>query len=266
MRAPAIPKQCETEKVATACSPAGRRHRRRAGVDGQQPVGDVVDQQQPVALGQRGQRRDLVVGGQRAVRVDRVDEADRPRARRDRRRHGVGVEAIAALGPDGHGHGHAAGREDGGRQVEVAGVAEDDLVAGVDRGQQRQREPGLRALGADDLEAAVALAAERARRLVAQRLDQVGRVDVERVGHERGAHRLEGRRGRAVEARQPAEVGPVAGQARGRPRGRARPGSPADQRDRVAVGDVVPHRVVAGLERAPGAASRPRSAPPGAPR
>ena len=81
MRAPAMPKQCETEKVATACSPVGRGHRRRAGLDGQQPVGDVVDQQQPVALGQRGERRDLVVGCQRAIGVARVDEADRPRAR-----------------------------------------------------------------------------------------------------------------------------------------------------------------------------------------
>ena len=38
----------------------------------------------------------------------------------------------------------------------------------------------------------VALAAEHARRLVAQRLDQVGRVHVERVGHDRLAHRLDG--------------------------------------------------------------------------
>jgi hypothetical protein len=127
-------------------------------------------------------------------------------------------------------------------------VAEDDLVAGVDRGQQRQREPGLGALGADDLEAAVAFAAERARRLLAQRLDQVGRIDVERVGDERGAHRLQGRRGRPVEARQPPEVGPVAGQARGA-LGVELVRAAADQRDGVAVGDVVPHRVVAGLQR-----------------
>ena len=60
------------------------------------------------------------------------------------------------------------------------------------RGQQRQRQPGLGALGADDLEVVVARAAQRARRLVAQRLDEVGRVDVERVGHERRAHRLDG--------------------------------------------------------------------------
>ena len=189
-RAPAIPKQCETEKVATACSPAGGATGGASGSMASSAVGDVVDEQQPVALGQRGQRRDLVVGGQRAVGVARVDEADRPRARRDRGRDGVGVQAIARGRADRHGHGDAAGGEHGGGQVEVAGVAEDDLVAGVDRGQQRQRQPGLGALGADDLEAAVALAAQRARRLLAQRLDEVGRVDVERVGHERGAHRL----------------------------------------------------------------------------
>ena len=165
MRAPAIPSSARP-RGRDGVLAGGRRHRRRARLDGQQPVGDVVDQQQPGALGQRGERRDLVVGGQRAVGVARVDEADRARAGRDRRRNRVRVKPIAALGPDGHGHGHAARRKHGGRQVEVAGVAEDDLVAGVDRGQQRQREPGLGALGAHDLEAAVALAAERARSLL----------------------------------------------------------------------------------------------------
>ena len=108
IRAPAMPKQCETENVATACSPAGDGAEQRARrVDRQRPVGDVVDEQQPVALGERGRaRRPRRRAASGAVGVDRVDEADRPRARRDRRGHRVGVEADSRCsGPSGDGTG-----------------------------------------------------------------------------------------------------------------------------------------------------------------
>ena len=202
-----------------------------------------------MALGEPRERGDLVGAGGGAVRVDRVDQADRARARRDRGRDPVGVEPVAGAGPERDRHRPAARGDDRGREMEVAGVADDDLVARVHGGHQRERQAGLRALGPDDLERRVAVAAEHGGARVAQRLDEVGRVHVERVGHHRVAHRLDRRRGRPAEARQPAEIGPVGRQPR-RALGIEVVGLEADERDRVAVGDVVPHRVVAALQRA----------------
>ena len=228
----------------------GRQRDPRAGwVDRERAMGDVVDEQQVVALGQRGQGRELVAREDGAVGVGGVDQADRARARGDRGGHGVDVDAEATVAAGGHEHGLAAGGDDRRGEVEVARVAEDDLVAGVDRGQQRERDAGLGALGADHLEGVVAGAAEHARGLVAQRLDEVGRVLAQRLGADRLAHRLDGAGRRAGEAHEPAQVGPVGGQAGGAV-GVERVGVEAHDADGVAVGHVVPHRAVAGAQGA----------------
>ena len=259
-----MPKQCETENVATACSPAGAATGGASGSMASRPWVTSWMSSSPWRSASAVSAATSSAVGQRAVGVARVDEADRPRARRDRRRHRVGVEAIAALGADGHGHRDAAGREHRGGQVEVAGVAEDDLVAGVDGGQQRQRQPGLGALGADDLEAR-RRARGRARAPPPRAAARSGR-----------AGRRRARRARARRASPPGPTRAARGStsaSRGRPsrragawfpRDRASSASPADQRDGVAVGDVVPHRVVAGLQRGQAPRADRAAAPAGA--
>ena len=106
IRAPAMPKQCDTENVATAWSDtvtAGISALVSSIASG--PCVTSSIEQDPVALGEPRERDDLVGAGGGAVRVDRVDEADRARARRDRGRDPVGVEPMAGAGPSGTGTG-----------------------------------------------------------------------------------------------------------------------------------------------------------------
>jgi hypothetical protein len=144
--------------------------------------------------------------------------------------------------------------------VEVAGVRQDDLVARPGDGHQRQGDARLRALGADDLEVLVARPAQHACRGVAQRLDEVGAVLVEVLGGDGGAHRVDRAGGRAGEARQPAEVRPRRGVQARAAAGIERRGVEPDEPDRVAVGQVVPHRVVRALQRAQALGGQPRHA------
>ena len=250
-----------------AVGQAERRQRlkpRGTRVERDRGVGDVVDQQQAMAVGQLGERGQLVARLDRPVRVERVDDGDRARAGRDRAGHVVGIEPEPGGRRDRHRHGHAAGGEHRRGDVEVARVGHDHLVARVDRRHQRERDRGLGTLGADNLEPRVAAATERQGGGVAQRLDQVGGVLVERLGGDRGAHRPDRRSRRAAEAGQPPEVRPLGRIQTGGALRVDRGGVEAEQRDRVSVGHIVPHAVVAGADRV-AAALRPagrRASPP----
>ena len=250
IRAPAMPKQCDTENVATACSETVT-----AGISslaGSIASGPCVTSSISRIPWRSARRASAATSSARAAVPYGLTGSTRQIALVRgviAAATAVGVEPVAGAGPERDRHRPAARGDDRGRKMEVAGVADDDLVARVHGGHQREREAGLRALGPDDLERRVAVAAEHGGARVAQRLDQVGRVHVERVGHHRVAHRLDRRRGRPAEARQPAEVGPVGRQPR-RALGIQVVGLEADERDRVAVRDVVPHRVVAALQRA----------------
>lgn len=229
-----------------------RRERceRHVGIDHDRAVRHVVDEQQVVLVGEMRQSRQLVPGLDGAVRVQRIDDHDRAGARGDRSGHDVGIEAIAVGGVDRDRDRNRTRGDHRRRHVEVARVRQDDLVAGPGDRHQRQRDARLRALGADDLEAVVAVAAEHARGGVTQRLDEVGAVLVEVLGGDGVAHRAHGARRRPGEARQPAQVGPRRGIQARRSAGIERGGVEADDPDRVAIGQVVPHRVVRALERA----------------
>ena len=225
-----------------------QRGKSRFGIQRDRGVGHVVDQQQPVAVGELGERGQLVAGLDGPVWVERIDDADRAGARCDCPRDVIRVQTEPRRGRDRHPHRHAAGGEHRGGNVEVTRVGDDHLVARIERRHQRESDRGLRAFGADDLEPVVAPAPERAGGGVAQRLDQVGGVLVERLRRGRLADRLHRGRRRAAEAGQPAEVGPL-GRIEARRALRVdRAGVEAEQRDRVPVGDVIPHPVVARLD------------------
>ena len=253
IRAPAIPKQCETENVATALSVSSSAGSEANGTSGSmtsEPCVTSWTSSSPCSSARRASAASSSSGLHRAIRVQRVDDDDRARTGRDRGGDDVGIEAVAVARADRHRDRHGAGRDHGRRHVEVAGVRQDDLVARPGHGHQRQRDARLRALGADDLEVLVARAAEHAGRGVAQRLDEVGAVLVEVLGGDRVAHRLDGARRRPGEARQPAEIGPCRGVQARRAAGIQRRRIQPDDADRVAVREVVPHRVVRALERA----------------
>ena len=238
-----------------------RRQRRElddVGGDRDRAVGDVVHEHDAVPLGQPVELVKLVGGLAHAVGVDRVDQADRARPRRDRGGDHVGVEPVAGGGADRHRHRHAACGQHRGRDVEVARVGQDHLVAGVDARLQRERDRRLSALGTDHLEVVVADAPDHLGGGVAQGLDQIGRVLVERLRGHGPAHRVD-RRGRwPAEAREPAQVGPGLRVEAGGATGVDLVGVEAEDRDGVAIRDVVPHRVVARLQ-----GGQARRAPPG---
>ena len=208
-------------------------------------MGDVVQQQDAVALGDPRERLDLGAGLDGAVRVDGVDDADRTRARRNRGLDGIGIEPESGVRADRHRHRQPARGKYGGRHMEVARIADDDLITWIYRRHQRKRQTRLGPLGADDLEAVSAGAAELFSGSVAQRLDQVGGVLVQRLGADRAAHRLNRGVRRAAEARQPAQIRPARRIESCRPGGVDLGGVHPQQRDRVPVGHVVPHAVMA---------------------
>ncbi len=98
-------------------------------------VGD--DQQIPLD-GERGHGRQFVAREDRAGRVVRGVEEDQPGARGDRVAQFVQVQVVRAVaGTQGDGDSGAAREGDGGGVRVVVRLQRDDLVAGLDQGQQR---------------------------------------------------------------------------------------------------------------------------------
>ncbi len=221
----------------------GERVQGRLGVDTQRTVSDIVDQQEPVVIGECGEALKFAAGGNGAIGVHRIDDHDRPCPARDPCGDRIGIQAKAVGARDRYPDRDAAHRQHRRRNVEVAGIAHENFVASVDRGHQAQRNALLRADGSDHLEMGTAHGAQESCRLVSKGLEQVGRILIQGIRAHRVAHCRHRTLGRSGETRQPAQIDPLCRIEPGRARGIDLVGVEPQNADGIAICDVVPHRV-----------------------